>query len=256
MKNLIKAGILSLSLLCNQAKAIDLGFFYKITGGITYEAPITKRIDNVPQEIRDVNHVLIEEDSVTLYDRLNIADFMLGVGAKTDYFNIATGLGLETCLDLTQDQFKAKSERSNGAGNKPHSNYYSAYPRYGPNWNSFLRPSVFAQAEITPIEQLGLVLGYRVHQEKLMIEAGMDKEWRGEQVWERYELSSSVVGTTYASLRFYPEEEGDLEDWRGFVGLEAAVSDVLNQNVSKLGEECDLKQQTNFSIGLVGGITF
>lgn len=251
----------------SKAKAAedDLWDFYsKISLG--YEQNFIQSVSNIPLEIRDVpihkndHHVDPAnagpiEDGIDLYDRLRLGADMGTSLSVSDRTHLNFGLGLDFDLDTSFnygweygwfDGRKGLKERNytNAPGTDKRGGdaaltYMTAHPSYGPDLNSFLRPSLFVELTRDINSDVQLSVGSSFFYERLVAENGWDRN-DDIETHDRYCLAEYIVATPHVGVKFFKDG--------GYIGGDLGITLPLTEKLN-YGVEVDK------SLGVWGCLT-
>lgn len=255
-----------------KSDAQEISWYKNFSLGVDYEAPVIKKIDNIPEEIRDLpskesyyNPEPIQDDDVETYSRLSFVKGKLGtrilLGEKA---NLKLGIALDWNIDTTiswgyyggrkdtgtrepytpsyssskalreiDPRMKCETTTDSGGGNSETIDYYYVHPSFLFTQNTTLRPSLFSELEFKIGEEKSLALGCEIYTEKINARTGY-KRGTTDDVKDECELATLTIAKPYASFR----TEVDKNTYACF---DLGISKVINESYTDLGKQADFE---------------
>jgi hypothetical protein len=272
IKKTLTLGLLSASLVCsNNVRAEDTVEFSGVHDvGWKVEMPTFSKISNVPLRLRDVpGHVAdsypgdprvgpIEPDYIDTEPSVFMIDQK--IGGRIDLgksFSLGAGFGL--CLDMldvfTLGQYNVgKNGRERNYLNDPGSHTrgvgaaltgYSVYPSYFAEWNTFIQPYLYGEAELKINDKLSVAAGCNLRQEEWYFVTFYDR-YNELKVKDREKIYDAIVAQPYVSARYdFGWDWG--KDWgKVCLFLDVGKSQVISGSPFASGSEMDFKSDAGW----------
>ncbi len=257
--------------------AKTVSFYYDFNLGATYEESVINKVKGIPLSIRNIpvhsgdewaagNDAPIKQDWLNPSDKANVLGFKLGARADFKHFEFKAGADLEFLFntDIVQeynhraDMAERGYEDYAGTDRRGYGTaltYIYSGERYWPSWNTFLRPSVFAEAGVKLSKSVSLDVGCKFFNQNFFLENGWDR-YDSLETRETYSVANYQVIMPSVSLRFKSDAgEGDKLD--PYFELGFGTQEIVGSRYTALGKEVSIERQRNpFVFSLQIGINF
>lgn len=275
-KSLLLAPLVALPFANQSTQAADAKLLLDMNLGITYEQSIVSKVGNIPFDIRNVpvhssdysgGQGAIQKDSLEPSSRVTLMSSRIGLelSSNNKKLYINTGLGLDVNFgsetlsfwneyndrsDMAERGYLGSSTGTDQRGTGTALTYIYAGYRYGPDWNTFLKPNLFANIGYNFSKTTSLEAGVKVHQQELFLETGWDR-YDKLDTKDTYGVAKYTVLQSNLRLKLKPEE-----DSKAFAAIDLGVSFPLSKKCSDLGNKLSLDEKPALIIGVSANFEF